>query len=243
MNPAMRPPRSDARAQPVLNPADVQLLRRCYLFSGMDGEDYQEVVAHATPLHLSAGEGLFRQGDAATCIYYVLEGLMRLYRISPQGEEKVIDLVAPGRSFAEAALFMGGVYPVCAAALTATRLIAIDGLHLKTWLAQDSKRCFRLLAALSARMHRLVNDIDRLTLMKGSDRLLQYLLDHSDPDESGRLVVELEAPKHVIASHLGIKPETLSRLLHKLSDQGLIEVHEHRIYLRNGEALRQYQIE
>jgi CRP-like cAMP-binding protein len=67
--------------------------------------------------------------------------------------------------------------------------------------------------------------------MKGSDRLWQYLLDRSEPDASGQLVVQLEAPKQVIASHIGVKPETLSRLLHKLSGAGLIEMREHRIYI------------
>ncbi|MCS6785769.1 MAG: Crp/Fnr family transcriptional regulator, partial [Thiobacillaceae bacterium] len=164
--------------------------------------------------------------------------MIRLFRVSPQGEEKVIDLIGPGRSFAEAVLFMGGNYPVCAAALAASRLIAIDGAHFRAWLAQDTWRCFRLMAAMSARMHKLVSDIEQLTLMKGTDRLLQYLLDHANPDEEGRQVVELGAPKQVIASRLGIKPETFSRLLHKLADQGLIEVHEHRIHLLDPERMR-----
>jgi CRP-like cAMP-binding protein len=218
---------------------DLHLLRRCYLFAGMEEAAYQEVVEHAGVVELAAGQALFQQGQPITAIFWVVEGMIRLYRVSPQGEEKVIDLVGAGRSFAEAALFMGGHYPVCALAQIASRLIAIDAVHFKGWLAQDTQRCFRLMAAMSARMHKLLNDIDQLTLMKGTDRLLQYLLDHSDPDEQGRQVVELEAPKLVIASRLGIKPETFSRLLHKLVEQGCIEVQENRIYLLDPERMRQ----
>lgn len=216
-----------------------QRLRRCYLFAGMDGAAYQEVIDHANVIRLAAGQTLFRQDDPLSAIYWVVEGMIRLYRVSPQGEEKVIDLVGPGRSFAEAALFMGGHYPVCAVAQSASRLVAIDATHFRDWLAQDTQRCFRLMAAMSARMHKLLTDIDRLTLMKGTDRLLQYLLDHADPDEAGRLVVELEAPKQVIASHLGIKPETMSRLLHKLAEQGCITVQGNRIYLDDPARLQQ----
>lgn len=226
-----------------LDERDLQLLRRCYLFGGMDPAAYREVVEHAGPVQLAAGQNLFQQGQALTAIYWVIEGLIRLYRVSPQGEEKVIDLVGPGRSFAEAALFMGGHYPVCAAAQIASRLIAIDAAHFRGWLVQDTQRCLRLMAAMSARMHKLLNDIDQLTLMKGTDRLLQYLLDHSDPDDEGRWVVELEAPKLVIASRLGIKPETFSRLLHKLAEQGCIEVQENRIYIADPERMRQSRIE
>ncbi len=227
----------------TLNKEDLQLLRRCYLFSGMDEAAYQEVVAHAAPVTLAAGQGLFTQDQELTAIYWVAEGMMRLYRASPQGEEKVIELVGSGRSFAEAALFMGGHYPVCAAAQAASRLIAIDGVHFKSWLAQDTQRCFRLMANMSARLHKLINDIDQLTLMKGTDRLLQYLLDHSDPDEHGRHVVALEAPKQVIASRIGIKPETFSRLLHKLADQGCIEVEDQRIYIADPERMRQARLD
>ncbi len=222
----------------TLDEQALQRLRLCYLFAGMDGAAYQAVIDHAHLVRLTAGQTLFRQDDPLTAIYWVVEGLIRLYRVSPQGEEKVIDLVGPGRSFAEAALFMGGHYPVCAAAQSTSKVIAIDAVHLRNWLAEDTERCFRLMAAMSARMHKLLTDIDRLTLMKGADRLLQYLLDHADPDEQGRQVVELEAPKQVIASHLGIKPETFSRLMHKLAEQGCIAVQGNRIYLNDPERLR-----
>ena len=95
------------------------------------------------------------------------------------------------------------------------------------------------MAGMSSRLHKLVNEIDRLTLMKGSDRLLQYLLDHSDPDDSGRQKVEWEAPKQVIASRIGVKPETLSRLLHKLSDQGCIELDGNALYIKDAARLIQ----
>jgi CRP-like cAMP-binding protein len=225
----------------LLSRADIDTLRKTYLFAGLDEDEYLQIVRHAATLNVAAGQNLFTQGTPVTAIYWVSEGLVRLYRSSPQGDEKVIELANPGRFFAEAALFMGGRYPVNAAAQVDTRLVAIDAQHFKSWLGQDTQRCFRLLAGMSARLHRLVNDIDRLTLMKGTDRLLQYLLDHSDPDLDGRPTVELEAPKQVIASRIGVKPETLSRLFHKLSDQGFIEVKASKVVILDAEGARGVQ--
>jgi CRP-like cAMP-binding protein len=222
-----------------LTPADLQALRRSHLFSGLDEDQYLEVMNHAAPVEVAAGQLLFGQGDPVEAFYWVGDGLIRLFRSSPQGDEKVIELVGSGRFFAEAALFMGGRFPVNAAAQTNSRLIAIDGAAFKAWLAQDASRCFRLLAGMSARLHKLVNEIDSLTLMKGTDRLLQYLLDHSEPDDSGQTVVELEAPKQVIASRIGVKPETLSRLLHKLTDLGYIEMKGTSLYIKDEEKLRE----
>ncbi len=222
-----------------LNPRDLMELRKSYMFSGLEEDEYLDAARHAAIVQADAGQALFSQGAAVTSIYWVSEGLVRLYRSSPQGEEKVIELVGPGRFFAEAVLFMGGRYPVNAAAQVATRLVAIDALSFKAWLGRDTGRCFRLLAGMSARLHRLVNDIDRLTLMKGTDRLLQYLVDHADPDDDGRQTVELEAPKQVIASRIGVKPETLSRLLHKLTDQGCISVSGNRVVVLDDELNRE----
>jgi CRP/FNR family transcriptional regulator, dissimilatory nitrate respiration regulator len=227
----------------ALNKADLETLRRVYLFSGLRDDEYLEAVAHASTLVLTPGQILFNQGDSAEAFYWVAEGVVRLFRASPQGDEKVIDLVGPNRFFAEAVLFMGSRYPVNASAQSQARLIAFDGRSFREWLAGDVNRCFRLLAAMSARMHKLVNEIDRLTLMKGADRLLQYLLDHSDPDETGRHKVELEAPKQVIASRIGVKPETFSRLLHKLIDVGCVEADGDTLYIRDPEAMRQARIE
>jgi CRP-like cAMP-binding protein len=228
---------------PPLPKADFEALRRSYLFSGLQDDEYLEAIGQAAPVQLAPGQLLFSQGDSANAFYWVAEGVVRLFRASPQGDEKVIELVGANRLFAEAVLFMGGQYPVNAAAQTPVRLVAIKGGEFKAWLAQDASRCFRLMAGMSARMHKLVNEIDRLTLMKGADRLLQYLLDHSDPDETGRQKVELEAPKQIIASRIGVKPETLSRLLHKLADQGLIEIQGQTLYIGDPEQLRQIRIE
>lgn len=226
-----------------LQQTDLEALRRVYLFSGLEDDEYLEAVAHASALTLEPGQILFSQGDQAEAFFWVAEGVVRLFRASPQGDEKVIDLIGANRFFAEAVLFMGSRYPVNASAQSQTRLIAFDGRSFREWLARDANRCFRLLAAMSARMHKLVNEIDRLTLMKGADRLLQYLLDHSDPDETGRHKVELEAPKQVIASRIGVKPETFSRLLHKLTDIGCVEMDGNILYIRDPEAMRQTRIE
>ncbi|MBI5329552.1 MAG: Crp/Fnr family transcriptional regulator [Betaproteobacteria bacterium] len=227
----------------TIDKTDLDAIRRAYLFSGLEDAEFLEVAGHASVIHLSAGQMLFSQGDPVIAFYWVAEGMIRLFRATPQGDEKVIELAGPSRLFAEAVLFMGGRYPVNAAAQGPARLVAFDGHAFKNWLAQDAQRCFRLMAGMSARLHKLVNEIDRLTLMKGADRLLQYLLDHSDPDDTGREKVEWEAPKQVIASRIGVKPETLSRLLHKLTDQGCIELVGSTLYIRDPEHLRQSNID
>lgn len=220
-----------------LTDTEMAALRRSYLFSGMDDAECADVSPYCSVLKLEPGTVLFAQNTPVTAIYWLKEGLIRLTRSSSQGDEKVIELVGPGRFFAEATVFMGGGYPVNAVAQVPTRVVQIDAPHLKAWLAADTQRCFRMLAGISMRMHKLISEIDQLTLMKGSDRLLQYLIDHSEPDADGQTIVQFVAPKQVIASRIGIKPETLSRLLHKLTDLGLIRMEGQKVWILSEDGM------
>lgn len=85
----------------------------------------------------------------------------------------------------------------------------------------------------------MVNEVDRLTLHNATYRLVDYLLSHISKDNNDPTGVSLAAPKHVIASRLSIKPETLSRTLKDLSKQGLINLDGGQIELVDIEKLRQ----
>ena len=107
---------------------DTDTLRGIYLFSAFD-ERQMATIANATErVSLAAGQRLFNQGDEIRRFFYVESGRMKLYRLSPEGDEKVIDLVGPTQTFAEAVVFMerAAGYPVNADALEATRLIGLD---------------------------------------------------------------------------------------------------------------------
>lgn len=220
-----------------LEPADIQDLKGGYLLAALSQPEFEEVLAHARARTLVPGERLFDQGDPCTHFFFVLSGIVKLCRVAPSGEEKVMDLVRPGNFFAEAAMFMGGRYPINARALEATRLVALDSRHFVGLVRANSDLCLRLLSKMSQRMHGLINEIDNLTLHSGAQRVIGYLLEQL-PEGVAPPSVRLMVPKHVIASRLGIQPETLSRVLAKLRGQQLIDVRDDMIVLNDVDALR-----
>jgi CRP-like cAMP-binding protein len=132
---------------------------------------------------------------------------------------------------------MGGRYPLHARALETTRLVALENKHFLGLVQGNGDLCLRLLSTMSRRMHGLINEIDNLTLHSGSQRVIAYLLEQV-PQGVVSSSVQLVVPKHVIASRLGIQPETLSRVLAKLRGDRLIDVHDDTIILYDVEALR-----
>lgn len=220
-----------------LEPGDIRDLKGGYLLAALSQPEFEEVLAHARVRTLVPGERLFDQGDPCTHFFFVLSGIVKLCRVAPSGEEKVMDLVRPGNFFAEAAMFMSGRYPINARALEATRLVALDSRHFVGLVRANADLCLRLLSKMSQRMHGLINEIDNLTLHSGAQRVIGYLLEQL-PEGAAPPSVRLMVPKHVIASRLGIQPETLSRVLAKLRAQQLIDVRDDMIVLNDVEALR-----
>lgn len=214
-------------------------LRRCYLFAALDDAQLRTVMASMQDITLEEGRILFEHGQPADRFFLLLDGQIKLYRLSEEGDEKVIEIIRPGQTFAEAVMFMSGrVYPVNADALSNSRLLAFSNATVKEVLRGSVDTCFKLMADMSQRLHRLLNEIDSLTLHNATYRLVSYLLSELPQDVLQSPEIVLTTPKHIIASRLSIKPETFSRILTRLSRDGLIVVRGNSIVLADLERLR-----
>jgi len=215
-------------------------LRRAYLFADMSEPHLQTLIQGMHDVHLEAGHSLFRHGQPANRFYFLREGLVKLFRLSPEGDEKIIELMRPGETFAEAVMFMGNVgrYPVSAEAVNESRLYAFEQKALLGLLEDSIDATYGLLGSMSRRLHMLVNQIESLTLQNATYRLVAFLLEEIPRDVKASPEVQLTTPKGVIASRLAIQPETLSRILAKLRQGGLIEVQGNHITVRDVQALR-----
>ncbi len=214
-------------------------LQAVYLFSALDARQFEAALTEARVVSLDKSQQLFEQGSPARHFYFVRGGLIKLYRLSPEGEEKIIELVGPGESFAEALMFAEGEasYPVSAQALEPTELVALSRRHYREVLRGSVDTCFRVMGKLSRRLRGLIEEIDRLTLHNATYRLVTYLLQQLPAGVPAASNVQLTTAKTVIASRLSIKPETFSRILARLTQAGLIEVHDTNIVLQDITAL------
>ena len=130
------------------------------------------------------------------------------------------------------------VYPVSAEAVFESVVWSFLCDTVLTILRESPTACFAIMANMSRRLHQHVDEIDRLTLHSATERLVSYLLSQIPRGVVESPEIHLTTPKHVIASRLAIKPETLSRILARLAEAGLVEVHGQDIVLRNIDGLR-----
>jgi CRP-like cAMP-binding protein len=200
-------------------------LRETYLFSVLDDQQLARVEGMSRRVHLEEGEQLFRIGDEAKNFFLVLEGQVKLFRISLSGNEKVIELIKQGNTFAEALMFMERpAYPVNCSALVPTELLAIDSQGFLNLLRESMDTCFRVMGDMSMRLRHLIKEIDDLTLQTATGRVAGYLWGQFEIKGRKKLEFDLDAPKGVLASRLSVKPETFSRILHSFMDEGLVKI-------------------
>ena len=216
-------------------------IQRCLLFSDLNDVQLDTVLRHTRVVDLSEGDILFEQQQPAHDFFMLTSGQIKLARNSADGHEKIIDLISPGHTFAEAILFSGQkVYPVTASAILDSRLLCFDIASYADILHESTDACFAVLAQMSRRLHWYISEIDRLTLHGATFRVVCYLLDHVPSTHRGSSEIRLATPKHAIASRLSITPETLSRSFSKLSREGLLEVHDDAVTLHDVGKLRRY---
>jgi len=216
-------------------------VRQHYLFAGLQQKDFDAVAANIAPRKLAKGEVLFHRGDDAANFYFVDTGLIELNLIAATGEKKVLEVVGPGRTFAEAVAFMRGrKYPVTAEAIADSRLCQIPNQAYIDLLYSNRDASMRLLSDVCQHLHARVREIENLTVQNARSRLCSYLLDHVVEANEDAATIRLELPRHVIASRLSIQPETLSRLLRSMVSEGLITIEDRVIFVHSLSRLRPY---
>jgi len=195
------------------------------MFTEMSPQELDRIAAGTEALYVQKGEEVCHTGDPVTGFHVVVYGQVKLGFTSPQGVEKVVEIIRPGESFGEALMFLDKPYIVFAQALGDSMLLHVSKQTVNDELAREPGFARRMLSGLSRRLHGLVRDVEAYTLRSGSERVIGYLLgERPDGAGAGRVEVELTPGKSVIASRLNMTPEHFSRILHELAAQGLIEV-------------------
>ena len=208
------------------NPALATVLRGHHLFAGLSPPQLERVMAASHVEHCAAGQVLFDRGQPAQNFYIVLEGQINLVLYSRAGEDKIVEILGPGHSFAEAVMFMeGAAYPISAVAGTEATVARFSNREHLAVLRESPDTCLRMLGHLSQRLHMRIREIEYLTLESATHRLVRLIESRLPADATGPADVTLQESRQDLASRLSMKPETLSRILRSLSDSGVIEVH------------------
>ncbi|MCI4676743.1 Crp/Fnr family transcriptional regulator [Candidatus Mycolicibacterium alkanivorans] len=218
-----------------------QAIASAPMFGGLDGAHVDFLAAESRSIFLPAGQVLFRRGTPSTGFYIVREGRMQLSVSNSEGLVKVLEILSPGSAFGHAVMFLREPYPVDATALADTDLVFVPVGAVDRVLDEDPSMARIMLASMAKRLQSKVQDIAMLSLQSATQRIVAFVLGavgagsyHLDGEASSvtdaapvapqASSIELPALKHVLASRLGMTPETFSRAMRTLTSAGLVSV-------------------
>jgi len=202
------------------------LLRSCRLFSDLNERELQAMQQIAVRKDYRKGQIVFGEGSPSRGFCLVVTGAVKIYRVGPDGRERILHVVETGDSFAEAALFMDA-YPATAEAISPATIIWIDNRGFKQLITHDPKLNFKIIGTLVKWLSQMRNALTDLTLKEVPARFASYVLSLS---REGNEPIVVTTSKTTVAQMIGTTKETFSRLLRRLN--------QHRILTYRGNQIR-----
>lgn len=197
------------------------------IFRGLSAAVTAELARSVQILSLPKGARVYAAGERPRALYHVMSGHLKVAVSSPEGGEKVIEILCPNQVFGVAELFGDASYVSSVDTVSPVVLLAIGRDGVFRAMEQDPCVSRRMLAALAQRQSSIEREIAADCFQSGSAKVVDYLCRLAGPllGQGQDVVLSLEIPKHVLAARLGFTPETLSRIFRELADAGEIHVH------------------
>lgn len=205
------------------------------LFKGLPREQLNEVVNSMADQIFDRGQTVLSEGEAAEGFFVLVQGRVKIFKISAEGKEQILHFVNPGESFGEVPMFAGDRFPANAEAIEKSRIFFFPRTAFLAQIKTDPSLAMNMLAELSRRLRQMTRLVEELSLKEVPGRLAAYILYLSGGSQSNN--VELDITKGQLASLLGTIPETLSRILGKMSAQEVISVQGRKLKILDRTAL------
>jgi CRP-like cAMP-binding protein len=191
------------------------------LFAG-NLDPWHKISASLHPKNIQRLESVVLHGDSADALWLVYRGWVKLTRQTPDGKEAVVGLCTEGDVFGEAALFTGASYPYTAEIISPeAELLAIPAISLRSIISEDPSISRHIMAIMNERTTQTQLKLEHMSTMSAAQRLGCFLLRLCHQQADGSKMLHIPVEKNILATYLGMKPETLSRSQQQLKTLGI----------------------
>jgi CRP-like cAMP-binding protein len=215
--------------------AQVESIKSMPYFSGLSQDEFDSIRRFVFERKADRGEILLFEGEPAEALYFVVNGVVKVFKTSSEGKEQILQIIRPGESFNDVPVFSGGVNLASAEAMGAVILNTIRKTDLEIILQKHSQVALNLIQVLSQRVQHLVSLVEDLSFRNVTGRVAKILLEYAG-DGTG------ERPRltqQEMAAMIGTAREMVGRSLKTLEEEGTIRMEHHRIVITDQAALRE----
>lgn len=201
----------------------LHIISKTPLFDGLPENQLEDIRKITVSKHFNKGEVVFIEGDEGIGFFIVVDGKVKIYKVSSEGKEQILHIFGPNEPFGEVPVFTGQPFPANAEAIAKSHLLFFPRNDFVDLISNNPSLSLNMLAVLSKRLRQFTIQIENLSLKEVPARLASYLL-YTANEQGKEGVVTLAISKGQLASLLGTIPETLSRMFARMAGQGLISV-------------------
>lgn len=200
------------------------ILQNVSIFKNCDSEFFTTLEAGSHTQNHEKGRVLFIHEDKADRFYFIKSGWVKLFRETLEGTQAVVDILPANHIFGETAIFEDDIYPYSAEVVEPTEIISFPLADLKAEIERNNKLALGMLSSMARYRRQQDKEIEHRSLQNASQRIGCFILRLADQGAKGAVAIHLPYDKTLVASRLGMQPETFSRALAKLRDQTGIRV-------------------
>jgi CRP-like cAMP-binding protein len=229
---------AEAKMSSATQRPELVLLRRAAFFASLSDDLLDELASAAIQRRYDRGQMIFLEGEPCAGLFIVAEGTVRIFKLSPQGREQVLQLLGPGSTFNDVAVLDGGPNPASASAASDATLWIIARADIRRLAQTYPTLAWSLVESIARRTRLLVEMVEDLSLRSVKARLAKLLLSQAAHAadaagiDRGQMLTQSE-----MAARLGTVREMVGRALRELVEEGFIEMDRHRIVILNRSGL------
>jgi CRP/FNR family cyclic AMP-dependent transcriptional regulator len=214
---------------------NVKPLKSSVYFSGLSPEELDSIRGYIFEKAVARGEIVLFEGEPARAVYFVVSGVVKIFKTSADGKEQILYLARPGDSFNDVPVFDGGLNLASAEALTQVVLYGIEKSDMEACLREYPGLAANVIQVLSQRIEQVISLVEDLSFRRVTGRVAKILLENTE-DAYGQ---KHRLTQQEMAAMAGTAREMIGRSLKLLEDEGKVRLERNRIVITDKEALRE----
>lgn len=224
----------DTLARPCVPAKEKGFFKHVAVFSGLDDAAMEKISRMMVVREVKKHEIIWLEQEPARIVYFVADGIVKLFKTSDSGKEQILRLAQPGDCFGHAGALNGGLHPESVQAVTPCLLYGLSSTELKALLEEFPQISRNAIKLLATEMHHYMSLVEDLSLRCVNGRLAKMLLADDSKNASDSSYVLTRAD---MAAMTGTVREVIGKSLKILEDKGVIRYDRRQIIIRDREAL------
>jgi CRP/FNR family transcriptional regulator len=217
-----------------------QCLKDLIVFQNLDPEELELLCQNSYAKVYEKDEVIFFENDSVKKLYLLVNGKVKLSMLSAEGKEKVLTILQEGDIFGELSLFDEDPHPLTAEVMEDARLLIIPWNEMEKRIIKRPSLAIKIIEALSKKTRLLTSQVRELVFQDAAGRLASLISrlaeDFGREIEEGT-VIDLVLTHQEIANLIGSSRVTVTKLINKFIDDGMITIKKRKIIITDFESL------